>query len=162
LSQKNLENPAIYTCNSTAETGQNDGTTPEIMVLLTTKPMNDRRDTVESDLPVLNRDSLSTLTGGDAEFEKELLGAYYESAPLILDEIERGVDAQDVANVVYKAHTLKGSSKSIGADSTAAAALALETVARENDVEMLPLAYERLLVEASRLFDLLDRILQEP
>jgi HPt (histidine-containing phosphotransfer) domain-containing protein len=58
---------------------------------------------------------LNEVSGGDMAFERELLDAYATSIPAILNQLMTAADEADWKEAVLKAHSLKGSSRSIGA-----------------------------------------------
>lgn len=86
------------------------------------------------DSPPINREYLTTMCGDDSEFEKELLDSYLEASPPVLASLRQGVEAGDAAVVRSAAHTLKGSSRAIGAEPVGAGCETLEEQARAEDL----------------------------
>jgi PAS domain S-box-containing protein len=76
--------------------------------------------------------ALHELTGGDAEFERELIDTFVASGDQCLEEILEAVRTSDFDTVGKRAHALKGASANIHAHRLAAAASNLEAAARSN------------------------------
>ena len=72
-------------------------------------------------------DALRELTGGDAEFERELVETFVSSGDQCLAEIVAALRASDFDTIGKRAHALKGASANIHAPGLAAAASSLET-----------------------------------
>jgi two-component system, sensor histidine kinase and response regulator len=78
--------------------------------------------------------ALRELTGGDAEFERELVGTFVSSGDQCLAEILSALQVSDFDTIGKRAHALKGASANIYASGLAAAASSLESAARANSV----------------------------
>ncbi len=87
---------------------------------------------------------LDAITGGDAEFEKEVLEEYLLSAPNDVAKLKNAIGAGDPAAVGATAHALKGASATIGAKGFAAIALELEQAGKKADLSAAPDAFARL------------------
>jgi two-component system sensor histidine kinase/response regulator len=74
--------------------------------------------------------ALRDLTGGDAEFERELVDTFIASGDQCLAEIVHALRVSDFATIGKRAHALKGASANIHAAGLAAAASTLESAAR--------------------------------
>jgi two-component system, sensor histidine kinase and response regulator len=74
--------------------------------------------------------ALHELTGGDAEFERELIETFVASGDKCLEDIVEALRADDYDTVGKRAHTLKGASANIHAHRLSAAASHLESAAR--------------------------------
>jgi len=72
---------------------------------------------------------LSEISGGDAEFEREIAGEYVTQAWGLLAEISAAIERGDPELLRRSAHTLKGSSRTIGARGVAEMAAQLEKLA---------------------------------
>ena len=75
---------------------------------------------------------LRDLTGGDAEFERELLDTFVNSGDQCMAEILSALKISDFDTIGKRAHALKGASANIHASGLAAAASSLEIAARAN------------------------------
>jgi PAS domain S-box-containing protein len=85
--------------------------------------------------PEVDMSALRKLTGGDAEFERELLATFVASGDRCLGEILAALDAGDFATIGKRAHALKGASANIHAAGLAAAASSLELAALASAAE---------------------------
>jgi two-component system sensor histidine kinase/response regulator len=88
---------------------------------------------LKSDQPSeVDMTALRELTGGDAEFERELLQTFVSSGDQCLADILAALRAGDFDTIGSRAHALKGASANIHASGLAAAASSLERAARAN------------------------------
>jgi PAS domain S-box-containing protein len=99
----------------------------------------------------IDRAYLAEISGGDAEFETELLEVYLSSAPLVLEDLRTAVAQQDMSSIYSCAHTLKGSSRSIGANQFAQLCERLEMAAKELNKATIEPEFRQL----EKQFDLL-------
>jgi HPt (histidine-containing phosphotransfer) domain-containing protein len=77
-------------------------------------------------------EALHQLTGGDVDFERELIATFIESGDRCLAEIAAALKAKDFETIGKRAHALKGASANIHAHRLSAAASHLEIAARAN------------------------------
>jgi len=84
--------------------------------------------------PEVDMNALRELTGGDTEFERELIDTFVSSGDQCLAEILAALRASDLPTIGKRAHALKGASANIHAPGLAAAASSLEIAARANSV----------------------------
>ena len=82
--------------------------------------------------PAIDRGALKELTGGDAEFERELAQTFVSSGDQCLAEIIAALKTSDFDTVRKRAHSLKGASANIHARELSQAASSLENAVREN------------------------------
>jgi len=78
--------------------------------------------------------ALHELTGGDVEFERELVETFVASGDKCLKDIVEALRASDFETIGKRAHALKGASANIHAFRLSAAASNLESAARTNSV----------------------------
>jgi len=90
----------------------------------------DNKENVPFDFERLKQISL-----GDTVFEKDLLGDYIIDAELKLQSLREYALAGDKTKIIDAAHTLKGSSYSVGALIVGDEALGIELSAKNNDIE---------------------------
>jgi signal transduction histidine kinase/ligand-binding sensor domain-containing protein/DNA-binding response OmpR family regulator len=100
-------------------------------------------------------DQLMATTSGDQEFARELVRVFIESGDAALRDISAALDCGDLAAVGCAAHSFKGSSASIRAQSVSAAAAQLEEAARAGVTDQLSELEEQLRREAGRAMDYL-------
>jgi PAS domain S-box-containing protein len=86
--------------------------------------------TAVSPPPAVDLAALHELTGGDVEFERELIATFVSSGDQCLAEIVAALALQDLETVGRRAHSLKGASANIHALSLSLAASDLEQAAR--------------------------------
>ena len=84
--------------------------------------------------PAVDRKALRELTGGDAEFERELAETFVASGDQCLAEIMAALKVSDYDTVRKRAHSLKGASANIHARELSHAASSLENAAREKSI----------------------------
>lgn len=95
----------------------------------------------------INWDYLAELSGGDKEFEQELLLTFVEDAQSHLDSAQAAVTSQDLEAVMREAHHLKGSGGNVGAHGIQTMAAQLETEAKQGSLENAPkLIHEMQLI----------------
>ena len=109
------------------------------------------------DAVVLDRLRLRDLTDGDAEFERELLETFVSSARALMAELRAGLMARNAMAVAKQAHTLKGMSLNVGANSLAKFAAELEAAGRAGNVDPIDVALEQLRSEERALWAELAR-----
>lgn len=73
--------------------------------------------------------------GGDGELLGELWGIFLDTAPQLFNQLSLALQEGDLQSAALKAHSLKGSSASIGAGGMQAAAGEVEAAAREGDLD---------------------------
>jgi HPt (histidine-containing phosphotransfer) domain-containing protein len=104
------------------------------------------------DAIVLDRLRLRELTDGDAEFERELLETFADSARSLLADLRASLMARNAAAVATDAHALKGVCLNIGAISMARCAAELEEAARAGVADPADVALEQLRSEERALW----------
>jgi HPt (histidine-containing phosphotransfer) domain-containing protein len=78
--------------------------------------------------------ALREITGGDADFERELIETFVASGDKCLADIVEAVRACDYETIGKRAHALKGASANIHAHRLSVAASNLESAARTNSL----------------------------
>jgi len=87
--------------------------------------------------PAIDLEALRQITGGDAEFERELAETFVASGDQCLAEIIAALKANDYDTLRKRAHSLKGASANIHAVPLSTAASSLESAARSQAVPTL-------------------------
>jgi PAS domain S-box-containing protein len=85
----------------------------------------------------VDMDALHELTGGDAEFERELVETFVSSGDQCLADIVAALEVRDWETIGKRAHALKGASANMQARTLSAAASDLESAARAQSVQAL-------------------------
>ena len=87
-----------------------------------------------NDIRYFDFDRLKQISLGDAVFEKDLLTDYFADAEQKINILLELLSAENIKKIVDVAHTLKGSSYSVGAKLVGDEALGIELSARNNDL----------------------------
>ncbi len=90
----------------------------------------------------LNRSYLADVTDGDVEFEEELAQSYIDASSTVMSSLRSAVQEADPHAVREAAHSLKGSSRAIGADGMGAVAEILEHQGRDGDLRNVEVLLE--------------------
>ncbi|MGB6309983.1 MAG: PAS domain-containing protein [Steroidobacteraceae bacterium] len=88
----------------------------------------------EAETAQVDMNALREITGGDADFERELVETFVTSGDQCLAEILAALRVKDLDTIGKRAHALKGASANIHAPVLAAAASTLENAARQKAV----------------------------
>jgi two-component system sensor histidine kinase EvgS len=78
---------------------------------------------------------LEDMSAGDNEFVREIICTFVETACDLIDGIVQAAAESNVEKAVYVAHTLKGSSRSVGAAPLGDVCEELERLAKSGDME---------------------------
>uniref|UniRef100_A0A832DFQ4 histidine kinase n=1 Tax=Ignavibacterium album TaxID=591197 RepID=A0A832DFQ4_9BACT len=105
------------------------------------KPQGDKK-LVDKASDLFDFDRLNQVSLGDKEFEKDLLGDYFKDAEIKLETLKEFISQRNLKKIQELAHTLKGSSYSVGAKAIGDEALGIEISAKSNDIESVE---ERLI-----------------
>lgn len=81
----------------------------------------------------------------DPEFYEEMLGEYAAEGPARAEELQRFYEAADWADYAIRAHSVKSTSRMIGADAFAERARILETAAKAGDAAAVRAAHDAFL-----------------
>jgi CheY-like chemotaxis protein len=109
---------------------------------------------VGADAPV-DWDHIVAVSDGDQQFAQELVQLFIDSGDATLRAIREALDRGDLVAMGTAAHSFKGSSANIRAESASAAAGRLEEAARTGDVGQLAELEEQLRREAELAFQYL-------
>jgi CheY-like chemotaxis protein len=88
--------------------------------------------------------ALHELTGGDADFERELVDTFVQSGDRCLADIVAALKVQDLDTIGKRAHSLKGASANMHAHTLSAAAASLEVAARGHLVHEIDALVDQL------------------
>lgn len=95
---------------------------------------------------------------GDRGLFLELLNLFAQEAPSTLDKLRAAIERKDAATIQLAAHTIKGSVGNFGADDAVGAALQLETMARQGELDNSAEAFRSLEREIKRLMDAIETV----
>ena len=96
-------------------------------------------------------DQLHESCGDDPELEREVLEEFLSTAPELLARVERSITGGDPGQLAEAAHTLRGSSRTVGAQALGAACEELETLGRNNALAAARVALARAEGELTRI-----------
>jgi two-component system, sensor histidine kinase and response regulator len=95
--------------------------------------------------------ALDALTGGDKDFEEELVGIFLSSGDRVLERLCAALAGADLEGVRRHAHTLKGASANLRAVALAERAQTVEQLAAGSDRSAVETAVEALEADYRRL-----------
>ena len=107
-----------------------------------------------ADAPV-DWDHIVSVSDGDEQFARELVQLFIDSGDASLRQIREALDRGDLAAMGSAAHSFKGSSANIRAESASAAAGRLEEAARAGNISQLAELEDQLRREAELVFEYL-------
>ncbi len=93
---------------------------------------------------MINWNQLNELTAGDQEFQHELLNEFLQQTPALIEQLHQALEQGDGATFIRLAHTLKGSARTVGAESLADIASTLEHHGRMGDLRHAPAMLQQL------------------
>ncbi|MCL6494378.1 MAG: response regulator, partial [Ignavibacterium sp.] len=118
------------------------------------KPQGDKK-VVDKASDLFDFDRLNQVSLGDKEFEKDLLGDYFKDAEIKLETLKEFISQRNLKKIQELAHTLKGSSYSVGAKAIGDEALGIEISAKSNDIESVEermIKLTKVIRESKELF----------
>jgi HPt (histidine-containing phosphotransfer) domain-containing protein len=98
---------------------------------------------------------LDSISGGDAEFEREVLEEYMSSAPGDMARLRAAIEAGDAAGTCSIAHALKGSSATLGAKGFAATGLVIEQAGKKGEIATALRTIDRFEAELGEVIELM-------
>ena len=112
-------------------------------------------------LPVLDVERLHRSCAGKAKLERRIMAETLRLTPAILQRLRAAVGAEDAERSCFEAHTLKGSSRTLGAEALGTAAALMEDAAKAGDLAAAPALLDGIESEwaalSARLEDCLTR-----
>ena len=100
---------------------------------------------------------LASISGGDVEFEREVAAEYLAQSRQLLVQIAQSIESGDTATLRRAAHTLKGSSLTVGAEGLGAIGAELERNAGRTE----PAPMSELLARAQAGLATTERLLDD-
>jgi len=113
------------------------------------------------EVEVLDRATLMERLGGDVELFHEIAGLFQEDCPKLLSQIRSAVRTTNAPALERAAHTLKGCVANFGARAAYRAALDLEKMGRERQLDRASSACETLEAEITRFQQALEALARE-
>ena len=109
----------------------------------------------------INRKSLSERLDGDFELFKELAQLFLTDLPTLLLAIEEAIKARNGEKIGKSAHTIKGAISNFSADKAYQAALALEKIGKNNELDKAEDFFRELLKEIEAMKEALTLLMAE-
>jgi HPt (histidine-containing phosphotransfer) domain-containing protein len=107
---------------------------------------------------VLDRTALLDYVDHDRELLRKIVGRFLVNGPNLLARVEEAVARGDSQALEFSAHALKGAVGNFFAEGARAAALLLETLGHEGNLNAAPEALDSLNKELDRLKGALTRL----
>ena len=105
----------------------------------------------EDNAKVFNFAQLQEMTGGDEEFERELLEEYLSDTPNTFARLLHAIEEKEISGVHLESHSLKGSSQSLGADRLGSVAARLESLCHDGRLDGAEELYRDLEIEFGKV-----------
>lgn len=109
----------------------------------------------------INRKSLSERLDGDFDLFKELAQLLITDLPKLLSAIEEAITSGNIEKIGKSAHTIKGAVSNFSADRAYQAALALEKIGKNNELEKADASFRELLKEIDSMKEALSQLIAE-
>ncbi len=93
---------------------------------------------------VFDFDVLDRMSGGDKEFQKDLLSSYILDVTERFERLEKFVELYNIEKIIGEAHTIKGASYSVGSKKIGDEALGIEISGKHNDLANINQRMENL------------------
>ena len=97
--------------------------------------------------PALDLAHLASIAAAKPELMRRILKAYVDTSPGTVESLVRAFDAMDADRIKFDAHTLKGSSKTIGGTILGDLCQELEANPDREHLERVVMEFERLMSE---------------
>jgi HPt (histidine-containing phosphotransfer) domain-containing protein len=102
--------------------------------------------------PTIDRNTVEALIETtDAEFVNELIEAYLDDSPGLIDELQAAIEQNDPILFRRAAHTLKSSSASLGVTGLSELSNELERIGKSGNLEQLDSKMDHLKSEFSQV-----------
>jgi PAS domain S-box-containing protein len=116
---------------------------------------------VLNSLEVFDFEHLEKVSMGDDSFQREVLSSYIEDVILRFKRMESFLNAGELEKLIAEAHTIKGSSYSIGAKKMGEEALAVEISAKHSDYDSAHERFNKLKIALEETKEILSEYLHD-
>jgi two-component system, sensor histidine kinase and response regulator len=99
----------------------------------------------------INRKALNDRLDGDFDLLKELAELFLSDSPKLLDAIKEAILSKSAEKIGKSAHTIKGAVANFSADKAYNAALELEKLGKNNEMDKIDAAYAHLAEEIDNM-----------
>ena len=112
------------------------------------------------DAPVLDRQGALSRLGGDEALLNEMHRLFLRELPAYQDRLRMAMESGDLKEIVLQAHTLKGTSATVGAEAARQSAFKLEQLGRAGQLEGLDQAWREMRAQLQRTEERLREIME--
>lgn len=98
-----------------------------------------------------DRNELLAMTMGDEEAAREIAAVYIEEIPKLVDSLRREIEAGDALAAGKSAHSLKGSSASVGGKELSELARLMQNAGYADDIDTVRALWKKLTEEVDKL-----------
>ncbi len=109
----------------------------------------------------INRKALNDRLDGDFDLLKELAELFFSDSPRLLEAIQEGIRNKSGEKIGKTAHTIKGAVANFSADKAYNAALELEKIGKNNELDKIDTAYKRLSDEIENMKTALKLLIED-
>lgn len=113
-----------------------------------------------NNLDVINKDWLDTMASTKKEFLHKLFSVFLRDEPARVHKIREALEAGEMDELKYLAHSLKGAAATMGADRVREACLNLEYSARDGDEKLSHENLHVLEVEMDQVYNFMSKFVQ--
>ena len=109
----------------------------------------------------INRKALNDRLDGDFDLLKELADLFLSDSPRLLDAIQEAIRSKSGEKIGKSAHTIKGAVANFSADKAYNAALELEKLGKNNELDKIDAAYAHLAQEIDNMRAALKLLIED-
>jgi two-component system, sensor histidine kinase and response regulator len=109
----------------------------------------------------INRRALNDRLDGDFDLLKELAELFLSDSPKLLDAIRDAISSKSGEKIGKSAHTIKGAVANFSADKAYNAALELEKLGKNNEMDKIDAAYAHLAEEIDNMRAALKLLIED-
>lgn len=109
----------------------------------------------------INRKALNDRLDGDFDLLKELAELFFSDSPKLLDAIKDGIRNKSGEKIGKSAHTIKGAVANFSAEKAYNAALELEKIGKNNELDKIDEAYALLSGEIDNMKAALKLLIED-
>jgi HPt (histidine-containing phosphotransfer) domain-containing protein len=111
---------------------------------------------------IFDRQAALELVEGDEELLEDLARIFLRESPVMMQKLRDAVNRKDARAIAGEAHTLKGAVASLGSAGAIEMASDIERMGREENLNGLSEAFERLESTIGLLNPVLTRLAEDP
>ncbi len=109
----------------------------------------------------INKKALSERLDGDFDLFKELAQLFLSDSPKLISAIEEAIKNRNSEKIGKSSHTIKGAVANFSAEKAFNAALELEKIGKNQELEKAEVAFNKLMAEVENMRKALQLIIDE-